>query len=152
MDVDNLILFQRERDKRILKTQHLEGQSLLTKKILAFQVSIGELAAETNCYNFWSESKKTDKDLILTKYIKSLRSLVSIGIEKNFSELRTEDKELDLEITEQFLNLFIDTNDLIVCSSKDNYITLLEDFLCLGRSLGLDDNIIKSNYIGEYSN
>lgn len=152
MDVDNLILFQRERDKRILKAQHLEGQSLLTKKILAFQVSIGELAAETNCYNFWSESKKTDKDLILAKYIKSLRSLVSIGIEKNFSELRTEDKELDLEITEQFLNLFIDTNDLIVCSSKDNYITLLEDFLCLGRSLGLDDNIIKSNYIGEYSN
>ncbi|MDV3427974.1 MAG: dUTP diphosphatase [Bacillota bacterium] len=152
MDVDNLILFQRERDKRILKTQHLEGQSLLTKKILAFQVSIGELAAETNCYNFWSESKKTDKDLILTKYIKSLRSLVSIGIEKNFSELTTEDKELDLEITEQFLNLFIDTNDLIVCSSKDNYITLLEDFLCLGRSLGLDDNIIKSNYIGQYSN
>lgn len=152
MDVDNLILFQRERDKRILKMQHLEGQSLLTKKILAFQVSIGELAAETNCYNFWSESKKTDKDLILTKYIKSLRSLVSIGIEKNFSELRTEDKDLDLEITEQFLNLFIDTNDLIVCSSKDNYITLLEDFLCLGRSLGLDDNIIKNNYIGEYSN
>jgi len=152
MDVDNLILFQRERDKRILKTQHLEGQSLLTKKILAFQVSIGELAAETNCYNFWSESKKTDKDSILTKYIKSLRSLVSIGIEKNFSELTIEDKELDLEITEQFLNLFIDTNDLIVCSSKDNYITLLEDFLCLGRSLGLDDNIIKSNYIEQYSN
>jgi len=152
MDFNNLIIFQRERDKSILKTQHLEGQSLLTKKILAFQVSIGELAAETNCYNFWNDDKKTDQDLILEKYIKSLSSIVSIGIEKNFSELTIDDKELDLEITEQFLNLFIDTNDLIVCSSKDNYITLLEDFLCLGKSLGLDDNIIKSNYIGQYSN
>lgn len=152
MDVDNLILFQRERDKGILKAQHLEGQSLLTKKILAFQVSIGQLAAETNCYNFWNESKKSDQDLILKKYIKSLRVLVSIGIEKDFSELAIEDKELDLEITDQFINLYIDTNDLIVCSSKDNYITLLEDFLCLGKSLGLDDNIIKNNYIGQFSN
>jgi dimeric dUTPase (all-alpha-NTP-PPase superfamily) len=152
MDIDNLLIFQRERDKSILKSHNLEGQSLLTKKILAFQVSIGELAAETNCYDFWSESKKIDKNLILEKYIKSLQSLVSIGIEKDFSELTLEDKELDLEITEQFLNLFIDTNDLIVCSSKDNYITLMEDFFSIGKSLGLDPNIIKFNYIKQYSN
>lgn len=152
MDIDNLLIFQREKDKSILKIQHLEGQSLLTKKILAFQVSIGELAAETNCYDFWSENKKTDPNLILEKYIKSLRSLVSIGIEKDFSELTLEDKELDLEITEQFLNLFIDTNDLIVCSSKDNYITLMEDFFSVGKSLGLNPSMIKSNYIKQYSN
>lgn len=151
MEIDNLILFQKEKDASIILKHQLEGQSLLTKRVLAFQVSLSQVAAATSCYDFWSDNKKSDKNLILDKYINSLVLLVSIGIEKNFSDITIKDKELNVEITEQFINLFIDINDFIVCSSKDNYLTILEDFVCLGKSVGLDYPTIKTNYINKLS-
>jgi dimeric dUTPase (all-alpha-NTP-PPase superfamily) len=83
---------------------------------------------------------------ILEKYIDCLYIIFSIGFEKGFTETNFEVKETEYELTEHFLNMFIDLNDFMVCSSKDNYITLMEATLSLSLLFGFaEDDIISNN-------
>lgn len=134
-------------DNKIRQTHNLCNKPLFSKKILALNVEIGELANETRCFKYWSNKKPSPKEVILEEYIDCLHFILSIGIEKNFTDINIEAKISEYEIPEQFCNLYIDVNDFIVCSSKDHYFTLFEDFLTLGRSLGFNDEQIENAYI-----
>ncbi|MFA9398161.1 MAG: dUTP diphosphatase [Clostridiaceae bacterium] len=147
MNFDNLLYLEKKYDSHIEKENKLKNDNLLPKKMLAFLVSIGELANETRCYKFWSSKQPSNSNVILEKYVDSLQSLLVVGNEKNYSDIKIEDKILDLDITNQFLTLFVDANDLVICSSKDNYITLLEDFLSLGKVLKLDFDQVEKKLI-----
>lgn len=133
MNLTKLFQLQENLDKRITEEHGLYGEPLLSKKVLALQVELAELANETRCFKFWSNRKPSDKETILEEYVDCLHFILTLGLEKGFTDIELEDKELQFDLTTQFLNLYIDINDFVVCSSKDHYITLFEDFLTLGK-------------------
>lgn len=137
-------------DNRIIQNHNLCNESLFSKKILALNVEIGELANETRCFKYWSNKKPSPKEVILEEYIDCLHFILSIGIEKHFTDTdNIEAKTSEYKLSDQFCNLYIDVNDFIVCSSKDHYLTLFEDFLTLGRSLRFSDEEIQNSYISK---
>ena len=93
-------------------------------------MEIAELANETRCFKFWSNKGPSAKNTILEEYADCLHFLLTIGLDKGFNYLNfnTPNEGISSNITNQFLNLYIDINDFIVCSSKDHYQTLFEDF------------------------
>lgn len=58
MDLKKLFEMQNTLDERIIKEKKLEGQDLLSQKILALQVELGELAQEWRGFKFWSEDQE----------------------------------------------------------------------------------------------
>lgn len=149
MNIVKLFELQENLNKRIKNNISIKKGSLISKETLALQVKMAELANETQCFNFWSNTVTANKDLILKEYINSLNFILTLGLEKEFTDIKINIKANDGDITSQFLNLYIDINDFIVCSSKDHYITLFEDFLSLGNSLGFSTKIIENAF---YSN
>lgn len=147
MNLDKLFKLQHNLDERILKEHNLHEESLCSKKILALQVEISELANETRCFKFWSNKGPSSKDRILEEYVDCLHFILSLGLEKNFSNIKLNFKNYPSELTEKFNNIYIDINDFVVCPSEDNYLTLFQDFLCLGTDLGFNLNEIEKAYL-----
>jgi dimeric dUTPase (all-alpha-NTP-PPase superfamily) len=146
MNFSNLFKLQEDLDKRIRKQHGLVDESLLSKKVLALYVELAELANETRCFKFWSEKKPSNKDVILEEYVDCLHFILTLGLENNFIDIEVEGTNSNLDITSQFLNLYVDINDFIICYSRDHYITLFEDFLGLGNSLGFTANEMEEAY------
>lgn len=146
MNLEKLYEFQRKLDMGMQDRLEVQGKHLLTQKLLALQVKIGELANETQCFKFWVSKKSSIRSRVLEKYIDCLYIIFSIGVDKGFTDTNFEVKATEYELTEHFLNMFIDLNDFMVCSSKDNYITLMEAALSLSLLFGFtEDDILNTN-------
>ncbi len=76
-----------------------------------------------------------------------LHFILSIGLDKNFVDINLEPKTVNSSLTEQFLNLYIDLNDFVICLSHDQYLTLFDDFISLGIALGFTDRDIENAYL-----
>lgn len=146
MNLMKLFELQENLDQRIGKGISIDKTSLISKKTLALQVKMAQLANETRCFNFWSNDRTINKDLILKSYINSLCFMLTLGIEKGFTDISIKIKPNEYDITSQFLNLYIDINDFVISSSKDHYITLFEDFISLGNKLGFSLKEIENAY------
>ena len=146
MNLDELFKLQMELDKKIVEQHSLQNRSLSSEKILALQVELGELANETRCFKYWSTRKPSDKDVILEEYVDCLHFLLSLGLEFKFTDVSVMASKSDASVTDQFINLYIDLNDFIICSSRDHYCTLFEDFLSLGSSIGFSEEDILEHY------
>lgn len=151
MNFSKLFKLQENLDNRILQQRGLDNKSLTSKKILALQVEIAELANETRCFKFWSDKGPSNKSIILEEYVDCLHFILTLGLEKQFNDIEVEIRDLQYDITAQFLNLYVDINDFIVSSSRDHYLTLFEDFLNLGKSLGFSIDEIEEAYIKKNS-
>ncbi|MCY6372078.1 dUTP diphosphatase [Clostridium ganghwense] len=150
MNLSKLFQLQQTLDKRIINEHDLHDKSLFSKKVLALQVEVSELANETRCFKFWSNKGPSNRDTILEEYVDCLHFILSLGLEKNYQDIQLSfrDDYNDLnDLTETFINVYIDINDFVVCTSKDNYKTLFEDFLCLGKSLGFTAKDIENAYL-----
>jgi dimeric dUTPase (all-alpha-NTP-PPase superfamily) len=147
MNLQRLFQMQSTLDKRIETEHHLEGMPLLHKKILALQVELGELANETRCFKFWSTKKPSSKDIILEEYVDCIHFILSIGLEKNFQDITLNVNHITFELSEQFLTLYTNITDFIVCSSLNNYLSIFQNFLSLGESLGFCIEDIESAYL-----
>ncbi|MFL0270058.1 dUTP diphosphatase [Candidatus Clostridium radicumherbarum] len=146
MNLQKLYDYQNKLDEEIQSKIDTQGKLLLYQKLLALQVKVGELANETKCFHYWTSRKIQSRKRILEKYIEAIYLILSIGVEKGFTETDFEVKEVEYELTENFLNLFVDMNDFMVCSSKDHYITIIEDLLSLSLFLGFtEDDILNAN-------
>jgi len=146
MNLQKLYDYQNKLDAEIQSKIDTQGKLLLSQKLLALQVKVGELANETKCFHYWTSRKIQSRKRILEKYIEAIYLILSIGVEKEFIETEFEVKEVEYELTEHFLNLFIDMNDFMVCSSKDHYITIIEDLLSLSLFFGFtEDDILNAN-------
>lgn len=146
MNLDKLFKLQNNLDERIVKEHNLHNEPLCSKKILALQVEISELANETRCFKFWSKKGPSSKERILEEYVDALHFILSLGLEKKYSDIKLNCKNYISELTEKFNNIYIDINDFVICPSKDNYKTLFEDFLCLGIDLGFNCLEIENAY------
>ncbi len=147
MNLQRLFQMQNTLDKRIESEHHLEGIPLLKKKILSLQVELGELANETRCFKFWSTKKPSSNHIILEEYVDCLHFILSIGIEKSFQHITLDIKHINTELSEQFLDLYINIADFIVSSSIDSYLNIFEGFLSLGQSLGFCQEDIENAYL-----
>ncbi|MBC8060340.1 MAG: dUTP diphosphatase [Clostridiaceae bacterium] len=147
MNLDELFKLQMKLDKKIVEQHALQNRSLVSEKILALQVEIGELANETRCFKYWSTKKPSDKVVILEEYVDCIHFLLSIGLDYNFTDISVDAIISESKLTDQFINIYIDLNDFIICSSKDHYATLFEDFLSLGSSIGFSKEDIVEHYL-----
>lgn len=127
--------------------KNLSSQNLYSQKALALQVKFGELASKTRCFNYWTTEAPCEKNAILEEYINCLHFILSIGLDKDYIDFALPSSSFSTNIVEQFLGLFIDINDFVICSSKDNYVTLFQDFINLGKNLGFNDSDIENSYV-----
>jgi dimeric dUTPase (all-alpha-NTP-PPase superfamily) len=147
MNLHGLFQMQNALDKRIELEHNLKGIPLLLKKILSLQVELGELANETRCFKFWSTKSPSSNDVILEEYVDCLHFILSIGIEKSFEDITLNTKYITCELSEQFLNLYVNISDFINSSSIDNYRDVFQNFLCLGKNLGFSEEDIENAYL-----
>jgi dimeric dUTPase (all-alpha-NTP-PPase superfamily) len=149
MNLQKLFQMQSTLDNRILAEHNLEGMSLLHKKILSLQVELGELANETRCFKFWSTKKPSSKDVTLEEYVDCLHFILSIGLEKNFTDITLDVKQNTSELFQQFLDIYVNISTFIISSSLDNYLTIFMNFLCLGENLGFSKEDIENAYFNK---
>lgn len=144
MQIENLFIIQKEANSKINIDSNLSGYKLLARKHLQLQIKMSDLANETKCYKYWlDDNNKLDKEAIFYKYISCFKQVLSLGIDNGYDDI----VEITLQpseycLSDQFLNLYIDINDLLISTSKDHFITLLEDFLSLAISLGFSEQEI----------
>lgn len=147
MNLQKLFELQQALNDRIVAEHNLKGDSLLPKQLLALHVELGELANKTNCFKYWSNKVSSDKSIILEEYVDCLKFILTIGLHKKYNDIEISSTPSEYNLIDQFLNLYIDVNDLLIASSKDHYITLFEDFLSLGVTLGFSENDIEDSYL-----
>ncbi|MHC1719347.1 MAG: dUTP diphosphatase [Clostridiaceae bacterium] len=117
-----------------------------TEKILALQVKIGEIAKGTKCFNNLDTNRNTDRKTLLAHYSECFCLILCIGADNRFRPDDVELKPSASSLTTQFETLYVDINDFVVCSTLDNYTTLLEDFLSLSVTFGFSEEEIIEAY------
>lgn len=153
MKISNLFKIQAENNSSLEVDNTLTDYKLFARKSLQLHIELSALATETQCYKYWVHSDEdSDKQFIFEKYISCLKQIFSLGLDNEYNYIE-EAKIIPAEscLSDQFLSLYIDLNDMIISPSEDHFLTLLEDYLTLGLSLGFsEDNIIKG--FSKYSN
>lgn len=148
MDIANFFPNQKEVDSKIIIDSSLTDYKVLARKNLQLQIKLGQLADETKCYKYWIEEDVIcDSNSIFEKYILCFRQILSIGLDKNYSDVtNVVVTPSEYCLSDQFINLYIDINDLMISPSKDHFVTILEDFLSLGVSLGFTESQIVDGF------
>ena len=143
MNLKEFYEMQKVLDERIEREHpRQEGEGRLSKKILALQVELGELANEWRGFKFWSDNQeprtyglklgKTPKENryinpLLEEYVDCLHFILSIGLElktmyqeeKLILNVQANEKK-EVDITNQFHELFMNTTSLFD-STVDEY-------------------------------
>lgn len=147
MNLNKLFDLQRVLNDKLVEGHELDDYVLSQRKALGLHVQIGKLANSTNCFRFWDKKDSIDRKVVLEDYLYSLFFILSIGIDKCYADITLNPRHSEYCLTDQFLTLYIDINDLVITSSKDHYKTLFDDFLTLGLSLGFTEEGIENTYI-----
>ena len=149
MEIKSFFEAQIERNKQLIIDSNLSEYKIWARKYLELHTKISHLADETKCYKYWmGEDLEINKEALFEKYLDCFATILSIGIDKNYNSLEEISiKPNDYCLSDQFLNLFIDLNDLIISTSEDHYITLIEDFLSLGITLGYSKAQINESFL-----
>lgn len=148
MNIKKLFDCERELTSKIVVDQSLAEYKVFARKHLQLHIKLSSLADETGCYKYWLDDELSyDKESVLNKYIIFLRHVLALAIDNNHDDIEEIKVETsDSCLSNQFLNLFIDINDLIMSSSKDHFVTILEDYFTLGISLGFTEDQIKNSF------
>lgn len=151
MDLNKFFSHQQKLNKTLIIDKNLNTYKVTARKNLTLQVKLNDLANETKCFVYWQhKDTKICKETVLTKYIDCLSYILTIGLDRNYSELKSVlVKPNDYCLCDQFLNLLIDVNDLIISPSLDHYNTLLEDYVSLGISLGFSIDLITERFLNK---
>lgn len=153
MDIQNLFKIQENKNANIILENSLSDYKISARKYLLLHVKLSSIAEESKCFKFWKgDIPNVSIDKVLSSYTEALSLILTIGIDKGYSNIeKIQLKPDDHCLSDQFLNLFVDLNDLIISPSQDHYVTLFEDFLSLGISLGFSENKIKEKFINTFS-
>lgn len=148
MDIQPMLEMQKRFNENLNINEELDSYKLRARKNLEFEINLGALANETACFNYLlNNTKDIDIDKIFTKYITCISQVLTLGIDHNYMDI----KEISMTpndycLSDQFLTLYIDINDLIASPSVDHYQTLFEDLLSLGLTLGFTEEKIKNGF------
>ena len=152
MNLNKLFDLQRVLNDKLVEGHELDEYVLSQRKALGLHVQIGKLANSTNCFRFWGKKDSIDRKVVLEDYLYSLFFILSIGIDKCYTDITLNPRHSEYCLTDQFLTLYIDINDLVITSSKYHYKTIFDDFLALGLSLGFTEEEIENAYIETMTN
>ena len=148
MFISNLFKIQKELDEKLCINPDLDEYKIKARKNLELHIKVSDLANETNCYAYTKNTDIIDNyDIILSKYVDCLKQVLSVGITNGYDNVR----EISIQpneycLSDQFLNLYIDINDLIISRSEDHFKTLFEDFLSIGYTLGFSEQQILDSF------
>ena len=149
MFISDLFKLQEENYKKLNINPELDEYKIRARQNLELHVKVSDLASKTNCFAYTTDVKNDfDKDVILLKFVQCLKQVLTIGINNGYNTL----EEVSINhneycLSDQFLNLYIDINDLIISPSIDHFSTLLEDVLSLGVTLGYSEEQIINAFI-----
>lgn len=148
MKIQPLFELQKQYNSQLVINDELSLYKLHARKHLEFEVQLGDLANETRCFNYLkTEAEPIDINVISQKYIRCISKILTLGLDNNYDDLT--DISLvpnDYCLSDQFLNLYIDINDLIASPSRDHYLTLFQDFLSLGLTMGFSEDKILDDF------
>lgn len=153
MNFSNLFSMQKELDKYIETKRGLSEESLLERKLLAFQIELAELANETRSFKFWSEKGASPQEVILEEYVDGIHFLLSIGIEYGYDnqisvdELSGINKGTNEELVEMFFLLMETILILRNEGTISKYEQLFQEYLKLGSLLGFQIEDITRAYM-----
>lgn len=144
MNIQPMFEIQKKFNDTLNINPELDSYKLRARKNLFFQITLGELANETICFNYLSDNLKSiDIDKVFNKYMICISQVLTLGIDHKYDFMEFIDMiPNDYCLSDQFLNLYIDINDLIASPSMDHYQTLFEDLLSLGLTLGFSEEQI----------
>ena len=154
MNIQPLFKVQKKYNDSLPINDELDSHKLQVRKNLEFEIALGDLASETACFNYLTKkARPINLTAIFNKYITCISQALSLGIDHKYTDLiAVSMNPNDYCLSDQFLNLYIDINDLIASPSIDHYLTLLEDLLSLGLTLGFSESQIQNEYIKELDN
>ena len=149
MEISSFFEKQREKNTQLNIDNTLSEYKIWARKHLELHTKISHLADETKCYKYWiGEDEELNKSVLFEKYLDCFSNIITIGIDRKYDSVEEIPiKPNDYCLSDQFLNLFIDLNDLIISPSEDHYITLVEDFISLGITLGYSETQIKESFL-----
>lgn len=148
MDIQPMLEMQKRFNENLNINEELDSYKLRARKNLEFEINLGALANETACFNYLlNNTKDIDIDKVFTKYITCISQVLTLGIDHNYTDInKISMNPNDYCLSDQFLTLYIDINDLIASPSVDHYQTLFEDLLSLGLTLGFTEEKIKNGF------
>lgn len=146
MNWKDLFLKQKELDRYIQENHGLEEEDLVSRKILAFQVELGELANETRCFKFWSLKPASPSNVILEEYVDGLHFLLSLGLELSCTFEFLEPATAESDMTKQFQRVYRFASGFEEEPTAPNYRLLFAAFLALGRQLQLTEHGVMEAY------
>lgn len=149
LQLKDLFEIQRSLNDRILKEHNLDPSTLRKKKFLALLTELGELANETRCFKYWSTKPPSPKEVILEEYVDCLHFILTIGLDKGYTDVKPEALEDNNDLSSQFINLFLAVNELVSFSSENSYQVLIEDFYSLGKALGFTWDEVVEGYLSK---
>ncbi|SFH91712.1 Dimeric dUTPase, all-alpha-NTP-PPase (MazG) superfamily [Tindallia magadiensis] len=149
MDWIKLYNRQRELDLFIQKNHQLENESLTDRKILAFQVELGELANETRCFKFWSHKTASSKEVILEEYVDGLHFLLSLGLEMDYRFNELEPGSICEDEIRQFLSVYHAVSQFEKERDEAAFHHLFQSFLSLGEKLGFTRAEVMESYLAK---
>ncbi|WP_010174115.1 dUTP diphosphatase [Bacillus coahuilensis] len=146
MNLSSLFTMQRALDTYIEEHHHLKEENLFSKKLLALQVEIAELANETRCFKFWSLKDSSPRTVILEEFVDGVHFILSLGLELGVKEMELGDWDGSTEeVTEQFLNILGLIHVLREYKELPDYEVLVHEYFYLGTLLGFTgEEIIKA--------
>ena len=149
MNIQPLFKVQKKYNDSLPINDELTSHKLQVRKNLEFQIMLGDLSNETACFNYLTKKiNPINITAIFNKYITCLSQALTLGIDHKYTDLiAVSINPNDYCLSDQFLNLYIDINDLIVSPSMDHYLTLFEDLLSLGLTLGFSESQIQNEFI-----
>ena len=154
MNIQPLFEVQQKYNNNLPINEDLDLHKLRVRKSLEFTIAIGELASETKCFNYLvKKTSSVNLTKIFNKYITCISQALTLGIDYKYTDLiAVSMSPNDYCLSDQFLNLYIDINDLISSPSMDHYLTLFEDLLSLGLTLGFPESQIQNQFIKDLDN
>ena len=149
MNIHTLLNQEKELIKNIAIDDTLNDYTLFARKHLQLHIKMSDLANETKCYKYWvGEIDSVNLENVFQKYISCFHQILFLGLDGDFEDLETVTAQsTDSCLRDQFLNLYIDINDLIISPSVDHFFTLLEDVLSLGITLGYSEEEIFNSFV-----
>lgn len=154
MNIQPLFEVQKKYNDSLPINDELGPYKLQVRKSLEFAISLGDLANETNCSNYLlTRTTPVNITEIFNKYINCISQVLTLGIDYKYTDLiAVSMSPNDYCLSDQFLNLYIDINDLIASASMDHYLTLCQDLLSLGLTLGFSEAQIQNQFIKDLDN
>lgn len=174
MNLKRLFQIQEELDNAIVEKKGLQGRNLLSERILALQVELGECANEWRGFKFWSEDKEPRTKIakpfandmrgdgyiyqnpLLEEYVDCLHFFLSIGISIGHTDFEAWEYSNTKNETKQFLAVFGQIDNIrMIFEDKDNvepddcvvYEAAFAHFLALGKMLGFTWGEIEQAYL-----